>query len=132
MKAENITMLVTVKTYLTISSKYNETVCTAGITKDGLFKRIYPICYRSLPIEQRFKKYQWISCKAIRDFRDPRKESYKLVSDIGLLILLLPNNNGYIVVLQFCQMYNMICKKLLISLIIQHNGSPYLYLNRLI
>ncbi len=77
-------MLVTAKTYPVISNRYNETVCTAGITSDGAFVRIYPICYRSLPKQQRFKKYQWISFEAIKDERDPRKESYKLVSDIVL------------------------------------------------
>lgn len=82
MKPERITMLVTAKTYPTISSRYNKTVCTAGITKDGLFRRLYPICYRSLPKSEKFKKYQWISCDAIRDFRDPRKESYKLIGTI--------------------------------------------------
>ena len=49
MKIEKITMLITAKTYPTISSRYNETVCTAGITTDWLFRRLYPICYRSLP-----------------------------------------------------------------------------------
>lgn len=82
MMPEKITMLVTAKTYPTISSRYNETVCTAGITKDGLFRRLYPICYRSLSKAEKFKKYQWISCEAIRDLRDPRKESYKLTSSI--------------------------------------------------
>jgi hypothetical protein len=82
MKIERITMLVTAKTYPTISSRYNETVCTAGITTDGLFRRIYPICYRSLPKSEKFCKYQWISCDAIRDTRDPRDESYKLIGKI--------------------------------------------------
>ena len=35
-----------------------------------------------MPKQQKFKKYQWISCKVIRDIRDPRKESYKLISSI--------------------------------------------------
>jgi hypothetical protein len=82
MKSKKIKILVTAKTYPTISSKYNETVCTAGITGNGSLLRLYPICYRSLPKQQKFKKYQWISCKVIRDIRDPRKESYKLISSI--------------------------------------------------
>ena len=82
MTLEKITMLVAAKTYPTISSRYNETVCTAGITKDGSFKRLYPVCYRSLPKAEKFKKYQWISFEAIRDIRDPRRESYKLMSSI--------------------------------------------------
>lgn len=75
-------MLITAKTYPTFSKRHNETVCTAGITADGIFRRLYPICYRSLPKQERFKKYQWISCEATRDFRDPRKESYRLISNI--------------------------------------------------
>jgi hypothetical protein len=82
MKIEKITMLVTAKTYPTISSRYNETVCTAGITKDGLFRRLYPIFYRSLPKSEKFAKYQWISCDPFRDLRDPRQESYKLLGKI--------------------------------------------------
>ena len=85
MKIENITMLVTSKTYPTISSRYNETVCIAGITKNGLWRRLYPICYRSLPKSEKFSKYQWIAFDAIRDLRDPRSESYKLVGKINPL-----------------------------------------------
>ena len=88
MKIEKITMLVTAKTYPTISSRYNETVCTAGITKDGLFRRLYPICYRSLPKSEKFAKYQWISCDAVRDLHDPRQESYKLLGKIKPLATL--------------------------------------------
>jgi hypothetical protein len=42
----------------------------------------YPICYRSLPKSEKFAKYQWISCDAVRDLRDPRQESYKLLGKI--------------------------------------------------
>ncbi len=41
-------ILVTVKTYPTPAAKYTETVCTAGITEDGEWIRIYPIRYRML------------------------------------------------------------------------------------
>lgn len=83
MNAEKIEMLVTVKTYPALSSRHNEVVCTAGVKSDGSWIRIYPICYRSLPQAQKFKKYQWISFEAQRDLRDPRFESYKLVSSIN-------------------------------------------------
>jgi hypothetical protein len=85
MKAKRFTMLVTAKTYPTLSSRHNEVVCTAGITNKGAMMRIYPICYRSLPKEQRSKKYQWIAFKAVRDLRDPRIESYRLAGNINIL-----------------------------------------------
>ena len=37
-------VLVTVKTYPTLSTKYGETVvCTAGVREDGTWVRIYPV-----------------------------------------------------------------------------------------
>lgn len=36
-------VLITVKTYPTLSKKYGETVCTAGIRPDGSWVRIYPV-----------------------------------------------------------------------------------------
>ncbi|PKN22753.1 MAG: hypothetical protein CVU65_14825 [Deltaproteobacteria bacterium HGW-Deltaproteobacteria-22] len=36
-------ILVTVKTYPTLSKKYCETVCTAGLREDGSWVRLYPI-----------------------------------------------------------------------------------------
>ena len=36
-------VLITVKTYPTISTKYEELVCTAGFKEDGTWIRIYPI-----------------------------------------------------------------------------------------
>ena len=39
-------VLNTVKTYPTISSKYDELVCTAGFREDGTWVRIYPIQFR--------------------------------------------------------------------------------------
>jgi hypothetical protein len=35
-------VLITVKTYPTLSAKYGELVCTAGIKEDGAWVRIYP------------------------------------------------------------------------------------------
>jgi len=41
-------ILVTVKTYPTLSRKYGETVCTAGVREDGSWVRIYPVPFRRL------------------------------------------------------------------------------------
>jgi len=74
---KRLEVLITVKTYPVPSSKYDELVCTAGVTRDGDFVRLYPINFRDLPWGQQYKKYQWISVAARKHQRDPRKESYR-------------------------------------------------------
>ena len=51
---------ITVKTYPTLSEKYDELVCTAGICEDGSWIRLYPLPFRKLEYEQKYKKWQWI------------------------------------------------------------------------
>lgn len=75
MKKERI--LITVKTYPTLSSKYDELVCTAGLREDGSWVRIYPIPFRKIDFENRFKKYQWISLELVRNTSDFRPESFR-------------------------------------------------------
>ncbi|MCP4379382.1 MAG: hypothetical protein GY794_24825 [bacterium] len=53
-------VLITVLTYPHPSKKFQETVCTAGITEDGKWVRLYPIDYRYQPEEQKFHKWQWV------------------------------------------------------------------------
>ena len=47
-KIEKTKILITVKTYPQFSSKYTETVCTAGMREEGKWIRIYPVLYRSM------------------------------------------------------------------------------------
>lgn len=54
-------ILILVKTYPNPSQKYEETVCTAGITEDGNWIRLYPLNFRRARRDQQFKKYQWVS-----------------------------------------------------------------------
>ena len=77
-------VLITVKTYPIPSKKYDELVCTAGVTEEGQFVRLYPINYRDLPYSQQYKKYQWIRIQAEKHKgRDTRKESWR--PDCGTL-----------------------------------------------
>ena len=66
-------------TYPHPSQRHQELVCTAGITRDGEWVRLYPIDYRYRPNHQQFKKYQWIRLGlAPRGFgNDDRLESRK-------------------------------------------------------
>jgi hypothetical protein len=70
-------VLITVKAYPALSKKYNETVCTAGITEEGKWIRIYPIPFRQLDYDNQFKKYEWIELDLVRNSNDFRLESYR-------------------------------------------------------
>jgi hypothetical protein len=66
-------------TYPHPSVKSDELVCTAGITENGQWVRLYPVDYRYRPKEQQFHKYQWIEVElaAKGSGNDNRKESRK-------------------------------------------------------
>ena len=70
-------VLITVKTYPTISSKYEELVCTAGFREDGSWVRIYPVPFRKKTYDQQYKKYDWIEIDIIKNTSDFRPESYR-------------------------------------------------------
>ena len=70
-------VLIAVKTYPTLSDKYDELVCTAGFKEDGTWVRIYPIPFRKLEYEQRYSKYDWIEVDLERYTKDFRPESYR-------------------------------------------------------
>ena len=81
-------VLITVKTYPAISSKYDELVCTAGFLEDGSWIRIYPIQFRKKSFEEQYKKYDWIEIDLVKNTSDFRKESFRPVSyDTDIKIL---------------------------------------------
>ncbi|NPV08074.1 MAG: hypothetical protein HPY83_08945 [Anaerolineae bacterium] len=72
-------ILVLVKTYPAPSHKYIETSCIAGITAEHEWLRLYPVQFRML--DKRFRKYQWITARIVKDPSDPRPESHKIDQD---------------------------------------------------
>lgn len=74
-------ILITVKTYPSISATYGELVCTAGIREDGSWIRIYPVPFRQLDAYQKFSKYSFIDAEVIRNTKDARPESHKVSTD---------------------------------------------------
>ena len=76
---ENAKIFIVVKTYPSRSSKYIETVCTAGFREDGSWIRLYPIPFRFCDYQNRYKKYQWIEAKIEKNTKDTRPESYRIV-----------------------------------------------------
>jgi hypothetical protein len=73
-------MLITVRTYPTPARKGGEVSCTAGVTEDRKWIRLYPIPYRYLEEDRRFSKYQWIEAE-IAKASDPRPESHHVNVD---------------------------------------------------
>jgi hypothetical protein len=82
---------ITVKTYPTLSEKYDELVCTAGICEDGSWIRLYPLPFRKLDNEQKYKKWQWIEVDVERNTSDFRPESYKVLNIDNLSVI--PNKS---------------------------------------
>jgi hypothetical protein len=68
---------IVVKTYPTISKEYSELVCTAGILEDGSWIRLYPVPFRKLEIDQKYRKYTWIEIEVERNTKDFRPETYR-------------------------------------------------------
>lgn len=73
-------ILITVKTYPSISSKYKELVCTAGFTEKGNWIRLYPIPFRKLDYSTQYKKYDWIELDIEKNTSDFRPESYRALN----------------------------------------------------
>jgi hypothetical protein len=70
-------VLIAVKTYPTLSSKYDELVCTAGFLEDGSWIRIYPIPFRKLEYDKQYSKYDWVEIDLEKNHSDFRLESHK-------------------------------------------------------
>lgn len=70
-------VLIAVKTYPTLSNKYDELVCTAGFKEDGTWVRIYPIPFRKLEYDKQYSKYDWVEVDLERNTSDFRLESFK-------------------------------------------------------
>ncbi|HAN75154.1 MAG TPA: hypothetical protein DCQ51_03810 [Planktothrix sp. UBA8407] len=86
-------ILIATKTYPSISTKYRETVCTAGILLDDNEQplewiRIYPIRFRQLDFDQRYPRWSIISAKIEKNDQDSRLESYR-IDDSSIKILRL-------------------------------------------
>lgn len=75
-------VLITVKTYPALSSKYDEVVCTAGLRENGTWVRLYPIPFRQMDEVEKYAKFDFIEVDLVRNSADPRPESHRVRSDI--------------------------------------------------
>ncbi|BAZ71267.1 hypothetical protein NIES4106_60640 (plasmid) [Fischerella sp. NIES-4106] len=75
-------ILIATKTYPSISTKYRETVCTAGILlsedeKPLQWIRIYPIPFRYMDYDKRYPRWSIIRAEINKDEKDYRSESFR-------------------------------------------------------
>ena len=63
-------VIILVKALPQPSKQYGETVCCAGITAGGSWKRLYPVRFRHLQGSQSFSRWDWVNFK----FRDPTRD----------------------------------------------------------
>jgi hypothetical protein len=78
--SKRVSLLVTVKGYPAVSTKYGEAVCVAGVRTDQSkpeWVRLFPVEYRDLGWTSAFKKYEHISVEAIKHSTDQRPETYR-------------------------------------------------------
>ena len=68
-------VVVLVKALPHPSQKNGETVCCAGITVDGSWKRLYPVRFRHLSSDAAFKRWHWVDYRYHRPTHDARPES---------------------------------------------------------
>lgn len=56
-------------------------MCCAGIGRDGLWRRQYPVPFRILNDAQKFKRWDWIEYQYVKSENDLRFESQKVVPE---------------------------------------------------
>lgn len=86
MLIKRVKILITCKTYPSLTVNDDEVVCTGGITEEGKWYRIHPIPFRKLDYDKRYKKYQWIEIDLIKHDSDFRPESYKPVNYSNIIL----------------------------------------------
>jgi hypothetical protein len=64
-----------------LSKKHGETVCCAGVTAEGEWRRLFPVRFRHLSAESSFKRWDWVTFKYVRPTSDPRRESCRVFED---------------------------------------------------
>ena len=82
MRFERKRILITVKAYPNPSTKYGETICCAGVDlNNSQLVRLYPISYRDLDSDKKFKKYSIIEIDCFSPPDDKRPESFRVNID---------------------------------------------------
>lgn len=79
--SEKERVLIWGKTYPELSTRYAETVCTAGVRQDGRPIRLYPVPLRYLDTQRQYALWDWVDVQISKAADDSRPESYKVRTD---------------------------------------------------
>ncbi|MEH2481924.1 hypothetical protein V1282_005281 [Nitrobacteraceae bacterium AZCC 2146] len=74
-------MAVLIKALPQPSKTYGETVCCAGVTAEGEWKRLFPVRFRHLQGDSSFARWDWVRFGYRPPTRDHRKESCHVYED---------------------------------------------------
>lgn len=74
-RLETANVVILVKALPQPSKRYGETVCCAGVTRDRLWKRLFPVRFRHLEGESSFSRWDWVKFRYTRPTSDTRHES---------------------------------------------------------
>lgn len=78
---QNCRVSILVKALPQRSANHGETVCCAGVTAHGEFKRLFPIRFRHLSDGAAFKRWDWVDFKFRPPTSDRRAESCHVMED---------------------------------------------------
>ncbi|MDR3527865.1 MAG: hypothetical protein P4L57_11345 [Rhizomicrobium sp.] len=81
MAIRNARILILCKTYPSPSTRYAETSCVAGLEENGKLVRLYPVPFRLIANNVKFKKWQWITATIEKAKKDHRPESHRIGVD---------------------------------------------------
>ena len=74
-------VVILVKAWPQPSLKYGETVCCAGVTLDGAWRRLFPIRFRHLSGKAQFKRWDLLRYRSESPKDDSRSESRRVHED---------------------------------------------------
>uniref|UniRef100_UPI004047CD9C hypothetical protein n=1 Tax=Yoonia sp. TaxID=2212373 RepID=UPI004047CD9C len=78
---QNCRVSILVKALPQRSATHGETVCCAGVTPYGDFKRLFPVRFRHLGEGAAFKRWNWVDFKYRTPTNDRRAESCHVMED---------------------------------------------------
>ena len=87
--------IIIVKAAPQLSSRHGETVCTAGITRDRQWVRLYPIAFRTLQDAQQFRRWDVVRYTWQQPRDDKRVESRRLNHHSLTIAGSLPSGERY-------------------------------------
>lgn len=85
--------IVLVKAWPQPSKRYGETVCCAGVTPEGQWRRLFPIRYRHLAGDQKFVRWDIVEYRPEQPRDDTRSESRRVAEDTLKVVGSIPGRD---------------------------------------